>query len=307
MIILSILGALGFMALLLLNSSIFTIHTQEAGIVERFGKFVRIAQPGLNFKTPFVETLVYREDLAMQLMDVSVVSKTKDDSTVTIPVRVQYYVLPEKVMEAYYKLDDPARQIQAHVENVILSFIPTLSLDETYQQEGKIAEKIKDALTQVMSAFGYAIENALVTKIIPDDAVVRAMNDINAARRDKIANEAKGESQKILKVKEAEAECEAKILSGKGVAGQRQAIIEGFKESVEDFKQATGMTAEEVTRMLLMTQYFDMMKEIGANSNTIMTNSNPGSINDFLDQMALVVSKGHITAERAAGAAAGKD
>ena len=67
---------------------------------------------------------MYVEELNMQLMDVPVVSKTKDDATITLPVRVQYFVLPDKVREAYYELDDPEDQIKAHVENVILSHIP---------------------------------------------------------------------------------------------------------------------------------------------------------------------------------------
>ena len=168
-------------------SCVFTIHTKKAGIVERFGKFDRIAGAGLNFKWPVIERLVYVEDLSMQLMDVPVMSKTSDDATVTVPVRVQYYVLPDRVKEAYYELDNPEDQIRAHVENVILSYIPKIPLDETYQQEEKIADRIEESLANVMSKFGYSIENALVTKIVPTDGVVKAMNDINAARREKVA------------------------------------------------------------------------------------------------------------------------
>lgn len=151
----------------------FTVHTKHAAIVKRFGKFNRIAGPGLNFKTPLMEKVVYVEDLNMQLMDVPVMSKTKDDATVTVPVRVQYFVLPDKVKEAYYELDDPEDQIKAHAENVILSYIPKINLDDTYQQEDQIATRIKESLSAVMAKFGYSIEDALVTKIVPADAVVR--------------------------------------------------------------------------------------------------------------------------------------
>ena len=145
-------------------------------------------------------------------------SKTKDDATVTVPVRVQYFVLPDKVKEACYELDDPEDQIKAHVENVILSYIPKINLDDTYQQEDQIATRIKESLSAVMAKFGYSIENALVTKIVPADAVVKAMNDINAARREKVATEARAEANKIRLVRQAEAEAEAKALAGQGVA-----------------------------------------------------------------------------------------
>ena len=66
--------------------------------------------------------------------------------TVTVPVRVQYYVLPHKVREAYYEMDDPEDQTKAHVENVILRYSPNINLDDTYQQEEQIARRIKESL-----------------------------------------------------------------------------------------------------------------------------------------------------------------
>ncbi|HXN97979.1 MAG TPA: SPFH domain-containing protein, partial [Candidatus Acidoferrales bacterium] len=171
LIIYLIVGVVVILLIATLRGSFFTIHTKQAGIVERFGKFNRIAVEGLNFKTPFIESLVYKEDLNMQLLDVPVQSKTSDDATIKIPVRVQYFILPDKVKEAYYELDDPEAQIKAHVENVILSYIPKITLDDSYKQEDSIAAAIKDKLTAVMAKFGYCIENALVTQIIPSDAV----------------------------------------------------------------------------------------------------------------------------------------
>jgi regulator of protease activity HflC (stomatin/prohibitin superfamily) len=81
-------------ALWFASSSFFIVHTKQANVVERLGKFDRIAGPGLNFKVPLLEKKVYVEDLNMQLMDVPVMSKTKDDATVTVPVRVQYSFFP---------------------------------------------------------------------------------------------------------------------------------------------------------------------------------------------------------------------
>lgn len=288
-------GVIGFAVILtLLIRSIFTIHTKEAGIVERFGKFHRIASEGLNFKNPFIDSVVYVEDLSMQLMDVEVQSKTSDDATVTIPVRVQYYVRPEKVKEAYYELDDPAKQIAAHIRNVILSYVPGITLDQAYKQEQDIAIKIKDALSGVMTKFGYAIENALVTQIVPAKEVVAAMNAINTQRREKVAVEAKAEADKLVKVKAAEAEAEAKRLEGQGIANQRKAIIEGLQKSVEDFKTATGVNVEEVMALVLMTQYFDMMKEVGKNSNTILMPSSPQGMVDLAEQMRNAMMVGNL-------------
>lgn len=276
----------------ILRSGLFTIHTMQAGIVERMGKFLRIAEPGLNFKWPLLDKVVYIEDLNMQLMDVPVLSKTKDDATVTIPVRVQYYVLPDKVKDAYYRLDDPELQIKAHVENTILSFIPKLTLDETYEQEDQIATRVKNTLLEAMGAFGYAIQNALVTQIIPDAAVTHAMNDINAARREKVATEARAEAAKVMTIANAQAEAESKALQGEGVARQRKAIIDGLESSVEGFNAKLGVTPQEVMALIMMTQYFDALKEIGAHSNTILMPHSPAAVESLREQLMTAITAG---------------
>jgi hypothetical protein len=89
-----------------------------------------------------------------------------------------------------------------------------------------------------MATFGYEIVNVLVTDIVPDEKVKSAMNDINAAQREQVAANARGEAEKILVVKKAEAEAESKALQGQGIANQRRAIIEGLQTSVEQFQKA---------------------------------------------------------------------
>lgn len=277
--------------------SFFIIHTKEAGVVERFGRFTRIATEGLNWKTPFIESVVHIENLNMQLMDIEVQSKTKDDATVTIPVRVQYFILADRVKEAYYELDNPESQIKAHVENVILGVVPKMDLDDTYQQEDIVANKIKEILGSVMAKFGYSIENALVMKIIPSEAVTKAMNDINAARREKVATEARAAGEKIMMVAKAEGEKQAQILSGEGVAGEQKAIVDGLKDSLKGFEEGVpGVTAEAAMMMIMMARYFDALKEIGKGSNTILLPHSPSAITDISGELRQAIITGNLAA-----------
>jgi regulator of protease activity HflC (stomatin/prohibitin superfamily) len=158
-----------------------------------------------------------------------------------------------------------------------------------------------------MESFGYGIVKALVTDIIPDPKVKAAMNDINAARREQEAANARGEAEKILKVKQAEAEAQSKQLQGQGIANQRKAIIDGLRESVELFKQGVeGATAKDVMILVLLTQYFDTLKDIGAgaHSNTILMPHSPGAMKDFYDQVRnAIVLGGAVNAAQAEGSA----
>jgi regulator of protease activity HflC (stomatin/prohibitin superfamily) len=85
---------------------------------------------------------------------------------------------------------------------------------------------------------GLNVVSALVTDMAVDPAVLKAMNEINASRRQREAAVERAEAEKILRVKAAEAEAEAKELSGKGTARMRQAITEGFKGSIQSMQDA---------------------------------------------------------------------
>ena len=285
--LLIVAGIVGIFVLITVLKTMYTVRTYTAGIVERFGKYNRIARPGLQFLVPWCETVRFI-DLQVRQAAVNVETKTKDNVFVTIPVSVQYQVVEEKVFDAYYKLSNPQAQIESYVFNSILGHVPTLTLDEAFEQMQQISLAVKRDLDEVMDTFGYNILRALVTDIVPDAKVKAAMNDINAAQREQIAAQARGEADKILKVKQAEAEAESKALQGDGVARQRQAIIKGLQSSVESFKGAVeGSTAQDVMAMVLMTQYFDTLREVGVSgkSATILLPSSPGTVNELMTQI----------------------
>ncbi len=102
------------------------------------------------------------------------------------------------------------------------------------------------------------------------------------------ATNEKAEGEKILRVKQAEGEAEARYLSGVGVARQRQAIVDGLQESVLAFaNNVPGTSPKEVMDMVLVTQYFDTLKEIGSNSrNTaVFIPHGPGAVRDIAEQI----------------------
>jgi regulator of protease activity HflC (stomatin/prohibitin superfamily) len=278
---------LAIIALITILKTLYTVRTYTAAVVERFGKFNRIVRPGLHVLIPYAER-VYFVDLQVKQAQFSVETKTKDNVFVQIPVSVQYQVLDDKIYDAFYKLSAPQKQIESFVFNSILGHVPKLSLDETFEQQSGISIAVKTELDSTMSNFGYNILNALVTDIVPDNKVKDAMNDINAAQRAQVAAQARGEADKILKVKQAEAEAESKALQGKGIAAERQAIIDGLRASIENFRESVpGSTAEDVMALVLLTQYFDTLRDIGTKggSSTIFLPNNPGAANDFQTQI----------------------
>jgi regulator of protease activity HflC (stomatin/prohibitin superfamily) len=287
-ITLAIVGGLGVGVLALLAASFYTVEQRTVAMIQRLGKFVREAHPGLRMKIPFFDKIAGRVNLRVQQLDVRVETKTEDNVFVHLIVSVQYFVLPDKVYDAFYKLDDARRQITSYVFDVVRAQVPKIKLDDVFEKKDDIAEAVKIELSHVMEGFGYGIMKALVTDIEPDQRVKEAMNEINHAQRMRVAANEKGEAERILRVKQAEGDAQSKALQGKGIADQRQAIVAGLRDSVDEFRRSVpGTTAKDVMNLVLMTQYFDMLKEIGASarSNAILIPHSPGNLNALQDQI----------------------
>ena len=287
-----------FFLLVVVLGSFFTVSTAQVAVITRFGKFRRVAEPGLNWKWPIIDKVAGKVSLRVNQIDLTMETKTKDNVFVTIPISVQNRVRPEKIYDAFYKLTNPIEQIQSYVEQVILGHVPGMTLDEVFASQSGIATAVKQELDADMAAFGFEIVNVLVTDIVPDAKVKSAMNDINAAQREQVAANARGEAEKILVVKKAEAEAESKALQGQGIANQRKAIIAGLQGSIDQFKKVVeDASTSEVMQLVMATQYFDTIKSIGESdkTNTLFLSHSPAAVRDISEQ----ILQSMLTAERA--------
>lgn len=268
---------------IILPATFYIVRQQQQYIIERFGKFRRVAEPGLNLKIPFIDRIASRVEMRIQQLDVLVETKTKDNVFVAIPVSVQYRV--ENSRDAYYRLSEPEKQIRAYVFDRVRTSLAALNLDDAFASKDSIAHEIESTLAQEMNGYGFCIINTLVTDINPDKTVRDSMNSINAAQREREAAISLAEAQKIRVVKEAEADAESKRLQGEGIANQRKAIVNGLVEQFAALKEV-GLT-HDAQEILLMTQYFDTLVEVSKNSanKTIMMPSNPGGLNQMMNEL----------------------
>src|ERR1700728_4719876 len=143
--------------------SFFTVETAQVAIVQRLGKFARVAGPGLNWKTPYLETVVRRLSMKVQQFDVQVETKTQDNVFVQIPVSIQYKIIPDGVEAAFYKLTNPVKQIESMVYNVVLGHVPKMKLDDTFLNQADIASDLRDNLDASMKEYGYSIVIVLIS------------------------------------------------------------------------------------------------------------------------------------------------
>jgi len=257
------------------------------GVMQRWGKFAGILSPGFScFLWPCTSVAGLVSTRLRQLV-IREEAKTKENVFVTLSVAIQYLVEPEHVENAFYSMENPVWQMQSFVEDAIRSVVPMMELEHLFLEKDKISTEIREALCKKMQGYGYTIVDTLITDINPAADVKVAMNRINESKRLREAAEFEAETEKLVKVKHAEAESISKQLQGEGVAAQRKAILKGFQEGIEDMSKATGVQADETMKYTMMTQYFDMLRDVGLSQNkaTIFIPHSPASIAQMEEQI----------------------
>lgn len=298
----------GFLALLVVLTGFFTVEQQTSAVVERFGRFKDVVGPGLRWRIPVVDRISGRVSHRVQELEIKVESKTSDDVFVDLLIAVQSVVGEEvdTVKAAYYRLSNPQQQIASYVFDTVRALVPEMPVDEVFSEKDKIAASVKERLQDTMRGYGYTIVQSLVNDIQPDHNVKEAMNKVNASARLREAARNEAEAQKIRVIAEAEAEARAKELQGMGIAKQRLAIANGLKESVEACAEA-GISPEEATKMVLLTQHYDTVTAVGVHSKAtvMMIPYTPDGMSQVGDQLitALMTAK---EAQSSAGEDRGK-
>ena len=272
----------------ILISMLYVVRQQSVAIVERFGRYQKIATSGIHMRLPFgIDKIAARIQLRLLQSEIVVETKTKDNVFVMMNVATQYRVNEQNVTDAYYKLMRPEAQIKSYIEDALRSSVPKLTLDELFEKKDEIALEVQHQVAEEMTTYGYIIVKTLITKVEPDAEVKQSMNEINAAQRKRVAAQELAEADKIKIVTAAEAEAETDRLHGVGIAQQRKAIVDGLAESIAELKEANvGMSEEQIMSILLTNQYLDTLNTFAAKGNqTLFLPNNPNGVDDIRTQI----------------------
>lgn len=275
--------------LVLVFSNAFVVHQQEARVIERLGKFSRVATAGFNLKFPFIDAKKEPISLRQQEIEIPVDTKTKDNVFMEVVPAVQFVISdPEK---AFYKLTNLVGQMKTYVFDQVRSSVPGMNMNEVFENKVHISEQVRTHLGEKMGQFGITIVDVPIKNFKLPSEVQAAMNQVVTQQRLREAANEKGEADKILVVKAAEAKKAQDILHGEGVAGQRQAIAEGVEKSVKGVADAADMTPREATTFLALMQYLDAITKIGENAkHVVFLPSNPGAVGSLNQELLATLS-----------------
>lgn len=284
------------------TNCVVTVPQDKWFAVQRFGSFYSVMGPGLSWVGPdccgACYTLTSMSSRVEQL-DVKVPTKTLDNVFVTVVVAVQFSVNPQSAQDAFFKLTDAHAQIDSFVSNIVRSEMPKLTVDGAFEEKDHMGTAVQEELSRNMADFGFQVHKALIIEIAVNPDVMRSMNEINKQKRLRDAAIMEAEAQKIRTVKAAEAESDAACLAGEGIARQRAAIVEGLRKSIG--QTGRQVTTEDITELLLATQYFETLRDIGSHDNC-KTYFMPEDSADLDSQVRQGMLEGQVALEYLGGA-----
>jgi len=256
--------------LIILATSIRIIEQNTVAVVEFLGKYSRIMTAGLNFKFPVLERIAEKASLRQQNFALDGQYPSYDKVIVTVSTNLIYTVnaTEEGIKKYTYVLENRHQSIAAGIENSLRTYIAKETHEGILEKKEELASHIKNDLERQFEEWGMIIMSFQITNVAFPVTITNAMSEVVASEQLRKAAANKGEAVKIQAIKEAEAEKERKKLQGEGIALEREAIANGFKQSIELMKQATGQSSKEIMSILTLTQYLDTLKGIGSSNNS---------------------------------------
>ena len=281
-IIISVLSVIFFFL------SLIIVNQKEAKIMQRLGKFHSVRRAGISFRIPLIDQVAGLQNLQIQELRVPVETITQDKVTLKIEVAIQYLIKADldSIKNSFYELSDSTAQIESFVFDAVRAEVPKMELDMVYENKDNIANTVMEGLNSLLSSYGFDIKKTLVVDILPDSKVVDAMNAINEQKRLRQAAEEKGEAEKILIIKAAEAERESKKLHGEGVALQQMAVLKGREQAIKDLTTSTNMQIKDATELVMKLIDQDTLISMGEkNKNVIFMTSDIGIKGKVMEAM----------------------
>ena len=248
-------------ALTSILSSIKVVNTGYVYILERFGQFFRILEPGWHFTIPFADFVRKKVSTKQQILDIEPQSViTKDNVKISIDNVIFYKVMNAK--DAVYNIENYKSGIVYSTITNMRNIVGNMSLDEVLSGRDKINNELLDVVDQITDAYGIKILSVEIKNIIPPAEIQQAMEKQMRAERDKRAtilqaegqkqsDIARAEGEKQAKILQAEAEKEANIRRAEGLRQSQVLEADGKAEAIESVAKAQAKAIEMVNKAIL--------------------------------------------------------
>ena len=280
-------------------TSLLSVQQGTVAVITMFGKYKRILHPGLRVKIPFIEQIYKRISIQNQSIEMEFQAVTIDQANVYFKSMLLYSVMDEndetikKVAFKFISNKDLMQALIRTIEGSIRSYVASQKQSEILGLRNELVDSVKDQIDLTLESWGYHLMDLQINDITFDAAIIESMSKVVASNNLKAAAENEGQALLITKTKAAEAEGnaikiaaqaekEAAMLRGQGVALFRQEVAKGMSEAAEEMKQAN-----LDTNVILFSMWTEAIKNFAeyGKGNTIFLDGSAEGMERTLKQI----------------------
>lgn len=292
-------------AVIIFFGSLFTINQGYIGVITLFGKYRRVARPGLNMKIPILESVARKVSIQNRSVELEFQAVTADQANVYFKSMLLYSVQNaeeetiKKVAFKFFADKDLMQALIRTIEGNIRSFVATKKQAEILGLRKEIVEYVKAEIDHQLETWGYHLQDLQINDITFDKVILDSMSKVVASNNLKAAAENEGQALLITKTKAAEAdgnatkiaaeaEKEAARLRGQGVALFRREVAAGMSEAAEQMKQAN-----LDTNVILFSMWTEAIKNFAeyGKGNVIFLDGSPDGMEGTMKQIQALMVK----------------
>jgi regulator of protease activity HflC (stomatin/prohibitin superfamily) len=290
---------------LIIFTAVQTVQQGTVVVITVFGKYKRILQPGLNMKIPLIEQVYKRISIQNRSVELEFQAVTIDQANVYFKSMLLFSVMDQddetiqRVAFKFYSEKDLMQALIRTIEGSIRAFVASKKQAEVLASRKEIVDFVKDQIDHTLSTWGYHLQDLQINDITFDQAIIESMSKVVASNNLKAAAENEGQALLITKTKaaeaegnaikiSAEAEKQAALLRGEGVALFRQAVAKGMSNAAEEMKQAN-----LDTNVILFSMWTEAVKNFAeyGKGNVIFLDGSPNGMEATMKQIQAMMIK----------------
>lgn len=289
-------------AVLFIYKSVQVVPQQDAWVVERFGKFHSVLQPGLNFIIPLIDKIAYRHSLKEIPLDTSSqICITKDNTQLQVDGVLYFQVTNPEL--ASYGTSDYVMAITQLAQTSLRSVIGTMSLDKTFEERDEINARVVQAVDEAAQTWGVKVLRYEIKDLTPPKEILRAMQLQITAEREKraVVAASEGQKQKEINIAEgnraaliaqSEGEMQAAINKAEGEAKAIEAVAKAQAEAIrvvaDSIAQPSGIAA---VNLQVAEKYVEAFGNVAKTNNTMLLPANFADMGSMIATAMTIVKE----------------
>lgn len=291
---------LAVFAVIFIRDAVKVVPQQEAWVVERFGKFQSVLEPGLNFIVPLIDKVAYKQTLKEIPMDTSSqICITKDNTQLQVDGVLYFQVTNPEL--ASYGTSDFVMAITQLAQTSLRSVIGTMSLDKTFEEREEINARVVQAVDEAAQTWGVKVLRYEIKDLTPPKEILRAMQLQITAEREKraVIATSEGQRQKEINVAEgerasmiaqSEGEMQAAINRAEGEARAIEAVAKAQAEAIRLVAEAIAQNKGlEAVNLQVAEKYVEAFGNIAQKSSTLLLPANLADISSMVASAMAIV------------------